>query len=252
MSLCVTRANVSVLSNLVYFCSFIRQDARMPGPPPSAYKAPVLSTGQLGQAREKFCSQRKVEAPSTGGNPQKFLNGQDKDGCIPCNRPYGCPTALPLSLLHPTFGEFIDDAENYVPTSDDAKFLLAFVKAMTDIYEVEDDRKKTLLTVFNDHKIHIKPTMIGRFTTDGDLYTGKFRFLIGEFKNEIGSKAAEPFFQAILYFLEATRELATRHLKSVLPCIILLIFGSFSFLIPALFCLILFRPLCRICRRCMD
>lgn len=61
------------------------------------------------------------------------------DGYIPCNLPYDCPTALPLSLLHPAFGKFIDDAEIYVPTSDDAKFLLAFVKAMTDIYEVEDD-----------------------------------------------------------------------------------------------------------------
>jgi hypothetical protein len=73
----------------------------------------------------------------------------------------------------------------------------------------------------------MKPTVIGRFTTDGDLSAGSFRFLIAEFKNEVGSKGAEPFFQSILYFLEATRKCATQNLNSVLPCIIILIFGSF-------------------------
>ena len=113
------------------------------------------------------------------------------------------PTAfkLPLSLLHPIFGEFLNDAENLVPKSDDIQFLFSFVQAMANIYKLEDGRKEILLTVFDDHKIPIKPTMIGRFTTDGDLSFGSFRFLISEFKNEIRSKAAEPFFQAILYFL---------------------------------------------------
>ncbi|KXN90928.1 hypothetical protein AN958_03203 [Leucoagaricus sp. SymC.cos] len=163
------------------------------GPPPSAYKFPVLSTDQLGRDREKFCSQRKAEPPSNGGNPQTFLNRQDKaDGYIPCNRPYGRPTALPLSLLHPIFGEYIDDAENYVPTPDDVQFFLVFVQAMADIYKTEDGRQETLLGIFNKHQIHMKPTMI-----------------------------------AILYFLEATRKLATQHLNSVLPCIIVLIFGPY-------------------------
>ena len=36
---------------------------------------------------------------------------------------------------------------------------------MVNIYNAEDGRKDTLLTVFDDHKIPIKPTMIGKFTT---------------------------------------------------------------------------------------
>lgn len=69
--------------------------------------------------------------------------------------------------------------------------------------------------------------MIDRFTTDSDLSIGKCRFVIAEFQNEIGSMATEPFFhdQTILNFLEATQKLATQHLNSVLPCIIVLIFG---------------------------
>ena len=46
--------------------------------------------------------------------------------------------ALPLSLLHPIFGEYIDDADTYVPTSDDVQFLLAFMQAMANIYKVEN------------------------------------------------------------------------------------------------------------------
>ncbi|KAF8157793.1 hypothetical protein B0H34DRAFT_844095 [Crassisporium funariophilum] len=209
---------------------FIGQGAPSPSsrPPPSAYKSPVISTDELGRDREKFCSQRKAEAPSNGGEPQMFLDRQaNTDRYIPCNRPFSRPIALPLSLLHPIFGEYVDDADNCVPTPDDVQFLLAFVKAMANIYERESDRRKTILTIFDDHKIPIKPTMIGDFTTNGDLSIGNYRFLIAEFKNEIGSKGAEPFFQAILSFLEATRKLATQHLNSVLPCIIVLIFGPY-------------------------
>lgn len=43
-------------------------------------------------------------------------------------------TTLPLSLLHPVFGEFVDDVENYMPTRDDARFLQALVQAMANIY----------------------------------------------------------------------------------------------------------------------
>jgi len=42
--------------------------------------------------------------------------------------------ALLLSLLHP---EYVDNADNYVPTPDDVQFLLAFVQAMANIYKVE-------------------------------------------------------------------------------------------------------------------
>ena len=139
--------------------------------------------------------------------------------------PYGFPTALPLTLLHPIFGQFVDDAENYVPTPVDAQFLLAFVEGMVNIYATEKMRQNILLKVFNDHDILMKPTGIDRFITNGDLSVGKYRFLIAKIKNEVGSSGAEPYFQAILYFLEATRELATQHLNSVLPCIIVLVFG---------------------------
>ena len=137
-------------------------------------------------------------------------------------------------MLHPIFGEFVDDAENYVPTPDDVLFFLAFVEAMANVYKAEDSRRDTVLGIFREkRKMYIKPTSIGKFDTDGDLSSGKFRFSIFEFKNEIGATGAEPFFQAILYYLETTRNFAGQHRNSVLPCITVLIFGALSFLDPS-------------------
>jgi len=70
-------------------------------------------------------------------------------------------------------------------------------------------------------------------SADGNLSSGKFRFSIFKFKNEIGATAAQPFFQAILYYLKATRKFAGQHRNSVLLCIIVLIFGALSFLDPS-------------------
>jgi hypothetical protein len=145
---------------------------------------------------------------------------------IPCNRPSGLSTTLPPTLLDSVFGKFIDDADTCIPTAEDVKFLHAFVAVMRDIYDEEHKRKEAVLMLFRQHGIDAKPTMIGKYTTDGDVSIGDFRLLIAEFKNEVGSKGAEPFFQAILYYLEATRSLAMKYRNSVLPCILVLIFGA--------------------------
>ena len=116
-----------------------------------------------------------------------------------------------------------------MPTPDDVPFFLEFVEAMANIYNVEDARMDTVLSIFENHEMYINPTSIGKYSTDSDLSSSEFKCLIFEFKNEIGSLAAEPLFQTILYYLEATRKLAIKHPNSVLPCIIVLIFGALSF-----------------------
>ena len=195
-------------------------------PSPSAYKFPILTIDEIRPSRENFCQRRKPAAPSNGGEPPMFVKDQGVE-CIPCNRPYNSPAALPLSLLHPIFGQFVDDAEDYVPTSDDPAFFFKFVEAMAAIYNLEKERMEAVLKVFQDSAMDVKRTGIGNYTTDGDMSYDKFRFAFFEFKNEVGSKGAEPFFQAILYYLEATRGFAAQHSDSVLPSIIVLIFGAF-------------------------
>jgi len=157
--------------------------------------------------------------------------------------------ALPLSLLYPILGEFVDDAENYLLMPDDVPCFLAFVEAMVNVYKVEDSRRDTVLSISENHKMYIKLTLIGKFSIDVDLSSGKFRFSIFEFKNEIRATAAEPFCQTVLYYLEAMQKFAGQHCNSILPCSFL---RRCPFLIPASFYLIPFRPLCRICECCMD
>jgi len=199
--------------------------------PPSTYRDPIRPPDQLAQDRQQFCRQRKPDAPSNGGDPNKFRDAQKKDTHISCNWPSGLSTTLPPTLLHPVFGNFIDDAENCIPAADDVQLLHVFVAVMRNIYDEEHKRKETVLKLLRKHGIDAKPTMIGKYTTDGDLSIGEFRLLIAKFKNEVGSKGAKPFFQAILYYLEATRSLASEYHNSVLPCI-LYSFSVRCFLFP--------------------
>ncbi|PPQ70836.1 hypothetical protein CVT26_014041 [Gymnopilus dilepis] len=200
-----------------------------PRPPPSAYTQQVLPIDQLGQARMAFCAKRRPAAPSTDGMPQTFLAAQqDANKKIPCNRPSPDVTSLPLSLLDEVFGQFELDAENCEPTPDEAKFAVAFRAKMTDIYTLESGRQTALYKVFKDHGINIDALKINaKYTTDGGLTSGGFVYMVAELKNEVGSSAAELFFQAILYFLEATREFAQKHANFHFPCIIVLVFGPY-------------------------
>ena len=132
---------------------------------------------------------------------------------------------------------------------DNVPFFLEFVKAMANVYKVENHQRDTVLSIFGEYNMHIKLMSIGEFTTDDDLSSSKFRYLIFEFKNEIGATGAEPFFQAILYYLE---KFAGQHHNSILLCMIVLIFGALPFLDPSFIYLILFRPLHCICWCCMD
>ncbi|PPQ97462.1 hypothetical protein CVT26_002810 [Gymnopilus dilepis] len=196
--------------------------------PPSAFGNPVPSTNQLLENRKAFCEKRPTSAPSSSGMPQPFHRKQNNpDTAIPCNRPANCSTALPLSLLHPIFGNFADDAENYEPQPDDAQFVMDFVTAMVEIYDKENGRQDAILELFEKYHVPLKATGIGRYQTDGDAFVGLFRYLLLEIKNEVGSTGAEPFFQSSLDFLEETRHLAAQHLNSTLPCLIVLIFGPY-------------------------
>ena len=67
------------------------------------------------------------------------------------------------------------------------------------------------------------------YTTDGSsFFASHLLYVLAELKNEVCSMNSEPYLQAVLYFLEATRKYASQYLNSGLPCIILLIFGMFA------------------------
>ena len=157
-----------------------------------------------------------IKAPSTGANPATFFDDQ-KMGTIYCNRPSDTPDTIPVTLLNPIFGQFIDDCEKHSPMAEDYALATELVMAMRRFYSLKKERQAEILKVFDNTNISVKGSRIGGYTTDGDFSVG---FLIAEIKNEIGSTKAEPCFQGILYHLESTRDQALKYLHSVLPCII--------------------------------
>ena len=192
-------------------------------------KSCVLQPKQLADARHQFCKLRSATAPSAGAKPKEFRKGQEK-APIHCNRPCDTAKTLPLRLSHPVFGDFMDDCKSYKPTPGDKTFLNEFIVAMSSIYDTEIHRQTTILELFRTADIVLQPNkIIGTdYTTDGSsFFGGHLLYVLAELKNEIGSTKSEPYLQAVLYYLEATRSHVSKYLTSGLPCIILLIYGMY-------------------------
>jgi hypothetical protein len=171
---------------------------------------------------------RSARAPSAGGIPKEFRRGQEK-APINCNRSHDTVKTLPLRLSHPVFGKFIDDCESFKPTPQDKIFLNQFVVA-TKIYDLENDRQTAILELFCTAGIVMQPAKIigTEYTTDGSTFFEFLLYVLAELKNEICSTNCEPYLQAVLYYLEATRRHAPKYGNSGLPCIIVLVFGVFA------------------------
>ncbi|KAG6374930.1 hypothetical protein JVT61DRAFT_3677 [Boletus reticuloceps] len=86
----------------------------------------------------------------------------------------------------------------------------------------------TRVDVLKSHGILLKfssQILNSRYVVDGDMSVGKYRYVIAEFKNEVGSAPAQPFLEAIVYYVESTRELALENPRSPLSCLLLVIYG---------------------------
>ncbi|KAG6374536.1 hypothetical protein JVT61DRAFT_4585 [Boletus reticuloceps] len=98
---------------------------------------------------------------------------------------------------------------------------------MADLYEKESDRNNALQEVFDHHKLHFASTDVDRTQhwTDGEIQIHGHCYVIIESKNEVAVASAEPYFQAIQYYVEHMRERATKY-RSPLPCFLVCITGS--------------------------
>jgi len=117
----------------------------------------------------------------------------------------------------------MDDCESFKPTSEDKTFLNQFVVAMSSIYDAEKDRQTKILELFRTAGIVMQPNKIigTEYTTDGSsFFDGHLLYALAELKNEVCSTNSEPYLQAVLYFLEATRRHVSKYSHSGLLCII--------------------------------
>lgn len=187
---------------------------------------------KLGELRRALISKLPRKAPSSLGEPLEFGKYQQgTDGPVfYFNRPPSAAPTTPVTLLHPIFGQFVDDCEAHVPIKEDNAFAFALSTAMSEVYGDEKDRVAKFHEVLANHSIFMSATKFDgtKYGTDGDMQCNGYRYVISEVKLEIGSKGAEPLFQGGWYYQESMKKPSTTSVGSPLPCLLIYLFGSFT------------------------
>ncbi|KAJ7584356.1 hypothetical protein C8J56DRAFT_150380 [Mycena floridula] len=186
----------------------------------------------LRRLRVKYNQDNPPAAPSSQGKTEPFFRRQEKsEQQIHFGRPAYDPDAIPATLLHPIFGEFLDDSSKCQPTRDDYALTRNLCSRMNQKFKTELLRASALRELLSDHGIKLTPTQIEgtEYETDGDMQHPdlfNLRFSILGVKNEIGHLNAEPFAQAILYYFESMRQWVERHPDCRFPCLLIILFGA--------------------------
>lgn len=132
-------------------------------------------------------SQIASGAPSSRAAVGKLADNPDWNKLV-LDRPTETD-ALPVTLLHHVFGEFVDGCETYQTIA------ATLSGGMGGYPAAEDDRGKILKIVSEYLELSITPTAIHNtpYATDGSLVIENNCLVISEAKNEVGSTGAEPF-----------------------------------------------------------
>ncbi|CAG8643054.1 10496_t:CDS:2 [Funneliformis caledonium] len=115
---------------------------------------------------------------------------------ILCHRPPGA-SSTSVTLLHPIFGQFVDDCKDGRPASEDfheRERAEVFRELITDYCELS----------------FIACEIKNGYTTDGSLIAGKYYYANVEANVELGS-GGEPLFQTTIHYLNIVREYAMNY-----------------------------------------
>ena len=147
----------------------------------------------------------------------------------PCSKSYKGSKEVRKTVT--VFNQFLYDCQTNIEIDgvDDKAFTDDLVGIMANLYEKEVDRNNALQEAFDHHKLHFASTNVDRmkFCTDGEIQIYGHRYVIIEIKNEVAVASAEPYFQAIQYYVGHTRVNATKY-RSSLPYFLVCITGECS------------------------
>jgi len=151
----------------------------------------------------------------------EFVRNWNFPTCAPSSK------EIPSTLLHPIFGEFIDDCDHHETTETDNALALSLSVEMTG-YLSKEIRVATFQDVLQRHGIHMSSTTIDNtaFTTDGDMQLNGYRYVILEVKNEKGSVSSQAFSYYTHSIIPFTRDNHTFRF----PCLLITLFGKFCVL----------------------
>lgn len=149
------------------------------------------------------------------------------------NRPPSA-SSIPVTLLHPIFGTFIDETYTYVPTAEDNAFIRELFVAMSGLYGLETDRRQAFIQLLSEHyKIELIPGEIGAtgYQTDGHCLAEQYMFVVTAAKNELGTGSIEePYFQGYCYYREAFKSTNAADHFSSLPSFLIFYCGKSTIL----------------------
>ena len=189
-------------------------------------RSPLHQTQTL---RQLYVKNFPDNAPSSQGVPSQFAKLQrNKRHTIRWDQPPPAASSIPSTLLHPIFGKFIDDCENYKPTAADNKLAWNLSTAMSGFFKDELAQASRFREILRESDIIASATVIEgtKYTTDGDIQLLGFRFAIIEVKNEISSGGPEPHAQGISYYIHSTKSSVAGRPGFRFPCIVITLFGT--------------------------
>ena len=118
----------------------------------------------------------------------------------------------------------MDDCDNIQPTAADNKLVRELMYAMSEFDDDEKERQERFISVLEENDIYIAPSIVfankTAYHTDGDILMVGHRGMIWEIKNDQGSKGAEAFCEALLFYYHSNKEQAAKHPYANFPCLI--------------------------------
>jgi hypothetical protein len=182
----------------------------------------------LREVRKNIFSKTRKDSPSAQAETRAFAAIQQGDTFYACNRPQAREPQLPLTLLHPVFGTFVDNCKQLTLTASDYDCAKSLKNVMCAFYGDEGARRKKFLEELKNHDIVAQAAHIGstKCVTDGHVLVGDHPILIVEVKNEIGWKGAEPSLQGFAYYDSFVRENRLwEDFSTIHPCFLLFVAG---------------------------
>ena len=85
-------------------------------------------------ARNEFLKGCPPKAPSDASHPSFHESQRNSTTQIRCGRPCDPEETIPATLLHPVFGQFLNDCKTHSITAEDNVFVGKFANAMSDVY----------------------------------------------------------------------------------------------------------------------
>jgi hypothetical protein len=168
--------------------------------------------------RNDYFRRHPTVPPSWAAQPkaqEKLQTSQDPQ--ILCNRPSSL-ISIPVVLLHPIFGQFVDNCRDHVATPEDHKLVHKLSGQMSNYFDSEAKRRDAFVQIMSeDLGLHlIQSGVSGGYSTNGHAVTHNHVYVITEAKHELGTGGTDPAYQCASYYLEFLRN---HRQESVLPCL---------------------------------